>query len=193
MMSAYAKYPDSFLVERLNQEDYQAYTEIYERYWALLWQHAFRMLGDEDDAKDAVQDVFTMLWAKRSELVLAGKLSAFLYSSLRNRVLNVIDYAKVRSTYMASLEKFIDAGEYTTDNQVREKELSRIIEDNLAALPEKMRRVFEMSRLQQLSYREISEKLYISDNTVKKQISKALKILKAKSIWLFFLIYLINQ
>lgn len=175
---------DSQLVDCLSRGDYRAYTAIYERYWELLWRHAYRVLNDEDDAKDVVQDIFTMLWAKRQELRLTGRLSSFLYGALRNRILNFIDYSKVRSTYLLSLEKFIDAGEYTTDQQIREKELETLIETQLASLPEKMRKVFELSRMEQLSYREISQKLYISDNTVKKQISKALKILRARSVWL---------
>lgn len=182
---------DAKLATGLNRGDYRAYTAIYERYWEVLWNHAFRILGDEDDAKDVVQDVFTMLWTKRTELHLAGHLSAFLYRSLRNRIFNFIDHSKVRSSYMVSLGKFIDAGEYTTDQWVRERELAVLIEERLAELPEKMRKVFEMSRMERLSYREISQRLFISDNTVKKQISKALKILRARPFWFLSVLYLL--
>ena len=58
--------------------------------------------------------------------------------------------------------------------------MEELIEKELAALPPKMREVFELSRKANLNYREIAEKLNISDNTVKKQMSNALKILRSR-------------
>ena len=67
-----------------------------------------------------------------------------------------------------------------TDETIREKELKGIIEREIASLPAKMRAVFEMSRNENLSYKEIAEELCISDKTVKKQINNAIKILRKK-------------
>ncbi|MNY46224.1 RNA polymerase sigma factor [compost metagenome] len=71
-------------------------------------------------------------------------------------------------------------GEYITDNQLREKELIAVIEKEVSLLPTKMREMFEMSRNEGLSHKEIAEKLGVSDLTVKKQVSNAVKILKGK-------------
>lgn len=164
----------------MREGDYAAYSLIYELYWSVLLQHAIRMLRDEDEAKDVVQDVFTMLWAKRDELYLSGPLSAFLYASLRNKILNQIDRSKVRAKYISSLGSFIEAGGYAADEKVMVHELAKIIEEGIAALPPKMREVFELSRVHHLSHQEISEHLNISGNTVKKQINNAIKLLRLK-------------
>lgn len=181
---------DTELARLLKTGDHAAYNEIYNRYWGILYKHALRMLDDIDQAKDVIQDVFTMLWVKSKELQLTSSLSAFLYASVRNRTMNQIDHSKVRESYLTSLEKTIEEGEYSTDELLMEKELAKRIEAELSLLPEKMRRVFELSRIHDYSYKEISEELNISDNTVKKQMSNALKILRMKIhmfVWLFFL------
>ncbi|MNE49150.1 ECF RNA polymerase sigma factor SigW [compost metagenome] len=143
------------------------------------------MLQDAEQAKDVIQDVFTMLWVKRVELELQVSLSSFLYASVRNRTLNQIDHSKVRTKYMDSLQLAIEEGECSTDNLVNEKELTKRIESELANLPEKMRVVFELSRKYDYSYKEIADELSITDHTVKKQMSNALKILRSRINFLF--------
>lgn len=187
-MTAYKAHTDTELLHLLNNGDHIAYKEIYDRYWVSLYRHSFRMLQDSDQAKDAVQDVFTMLWARRDEFEGYTSLSSFLYTAVRNKTLNQIDHSKVRSDYMLSLQHAIEEGEYSTDELVNEKELAKRIEAELANLPEKMRVVFELSRKHDYSYREIADELCITDHTVKKQMSNALKILRTRIgvLFIFF-------
>ncbi|MNY50000.1 RNA polymerase sigma factor [compost metagenome] len=86
---------------------------------------------------------------------------------------------------MDSLQLAIEEGECSTDNLVNEKELTKRIESELANLPEKMRVVFELSRKYDYSYKEIADELSITDHTVKKQMSNALKILRSRINFLF--------
>ena len=185
-MVGYKSHTDNELLHFLKDGDHRAYNEIYDRYWAMLYRHSLRMLQDTDQAKDVVQDVFTMLWIKRDELALHTSLSSFLYALVRNRTLNQIDHSKVRTDYMASLQHAIEEGAYSTDELVNEKELARRIETELANLPKKMRQVFELSRKYDYSYRQIADELCITDHTVKKQMSNALKILRTKISMLFY-------
>ena len=157
-----------------------AYEEIYRRYWALLFSHARKMVQSDEDAKDLVQDVFSVFWLDGPSLELQTTLAAYLYSLVRYKVFNLIDRKRVRSDYLSSLENFIKQHEYSGEYRVREKQMEELIEKELAALPPKMREVFELSRKANLNYREIAEKLNISDNTVKKQMSNALKILRSR-------------
>ena len=157
-----------------------AYEDIYRRYWALLYSHARRMVQSDEDAKDLVQDVFSVFWLDGPTLELQTTLSAYLYSLVRYKVFNLIDRKKVRNNYLSSLEDFIKKNEYSAEYRVREKQMEALIEKEIATLPPKMREVFELSRKANLNYREIAEKLNISDNTVKKQMSNALKILRSR-------------
>ncbi len=179
-MPVYNKYSDEQLTKLLQAGDESAYTELYNRYWALLFKHACRMLRDEDDATDVVQEVFTTLWTKAPSLTYSHSISAFLYAATRNKVLDIIDKRKVRSTYIESLQQFVEKGEYVTDNIILEKELSNRIEKEIENLPKKMRDTFLLSKKNNLSHREIAKITETSEATVKKQIYNAMKILKPK-------------
>ena len=171
---------DYELLDQFKQGERSAYEEIYHRYWALLFNHARRMLQSDDDAKDLVQDVFSVFWLDGPTLELRTTLDAYLYTIMRYKIFNLIDRKRVRSNYLSSLEDFIRKNEYSGEYRVREKQMEELIEKEIAALPPKMREVFELSRKANLNYREIAEKLNISDNTVKKQMSNALKILRSR-------------
>jgi RNA polymerase sigma-70 factor (ECF subfamily) len=171
---------DSALLIRLADDDHSAFTQIYQRYKGALFIHAYKILKDEDEAKDVVQELFTTLWVKREEINLTSTLASYLFASVRNRVLDIIAHRTVKGKYIDSLAEFIEKGEWITDQQVREKELSELIEKEIALLPAKMRQVFELNRFKQYSYNEIAQELQISDKTVKKQIHNALQILRRK-------------
>jgi RNA polymerase sigma-70 factor (family 1) len=179
-MQAYSTLSDIELVPLLCAADKYAYTEIYKRYRGLLYVYACKIFKDEDEAEDVVQEIFVSLWNKKESLVLNSNLSVYLYGSVRHKFFNSLDHEKVRANYRASLSTFIDSGEYTTDNLLREKELIYLIEKEVRLLPPKMREVFELSRKENLSHKEIAERLNISDKTVKKQMNNAIKILRIK-------------
>jgi len=153
----------------VRQHDERAFTEIYNRYKGVLFVHAYRMLENAEEAQDVIQDLFTMLWSRRSEIMI-----------VKNRILDQMAKDRNRDRYIDSLAGFMEEGEYITDHQLRENELSHLIEKEVALLPAKMRQIFELSRLSNLSHKEIAAEMNISDKTVKKQISNALLILRKK-------------
>lgn len=172
------KLSDQELLLSLKKGDRAAFAEIYERYWSLLLRHAIGMLRDEDKAQDAVQDIFQMLWEKSLDLTIHTSLSSFLYTSIRYRILDQLKRCKIEERFLSTLQTEIESGVTSTDDAIVEKEFARKIEEGLSKLPPKMRKVFELSRIHEYSYREISEELNLSDNTVKRQISNALKIMR---------------
>ncbi len=187
-MVDYHKYPDEELVVLLRQQDHSAFNEIYERYWAVLFRHARRMLKDEDQAADLIQDLFTAIWFNAESFQVSTSLAAYLYSGLRNRIIKLINHEKVKVNYLSTLPDFEAEGRSITDDQVRENELKLQIEREIALLPAKMREIFELSRKAHLSYKEIAGQVNISEGTVKKQVYNALKILRLKLGSMFFLI-----
>lgn len=176
----YRKCSDQELVVLLKQQDHGSFTEIYKRYWAVLFRHARKMLSDDDEAGDIVQDIFTLLWTKALEIEISSSLSSYLYSSVRHKVFTRMNRSKLKAAHLDSLEDFIEKGVYSTDEWLQEKELTASIESEVARLPRKMREIFELSRKEHLSYQQIADRLQITDHTVRKQISNALKVLKTK-------------
>lgn len=179
-MSSYNTFSDSELTSLLKMGDKIAYTEIYKRYTGVLYRHAYAKLNDREEAKDLVQELFVCLWHRRSDIYISSTLSGYLYSSIRNRVINVISHKRVMENYSASIKDFDGANEAITDHLIREKELAHLIEQEISNLPEKMREIFKLSRKANLSHREIAHQLDLAEKTVKNQVNNALKILKTK-------------
>lgn len=179
-MLEYKAYTDQQLVVLLKEGKQGAFTEIYDRYWALMYIHVYKMLRDKEETKDLLQDVFSSLWLKSSELKVETKLSGHLYLSARNRVFNLIQRNKVKSDYLGSIAMFLSEAGTETMEKLNEKDLINVIESEIKNLPEKMREIFELSRKKNLTHKQIAEKLNLSDQTVRKQVQNALRILRLK-------------
>lgn len=176
----YQSYTDHQLLDMLRLGDKAALNEIYTRYQGILYSHAFRRFPDREEVRDVVQDIFISLWNNREHLQVGTSLAAYLYTSVRNRLLNIIRHQKVQDSYVHSLQRFIDKGENITDEKLREKELIRLVEQEVAALPAQMRLIFEMSRQLNMSHQQIAEELNLSPLTVRTQVRNALRILKVR-------------
>ena len=179
-MKSRAALEDQELVTLLKQGDRAAYSQIFDRYSGLLVSHAYRMLGDRDEANDVVQDIFMALWQKGKELELNVSLSSYLYGSVRNRVLNRMSHDKVVARYVESIMTYMNKGETLVEDLILAKELEKLIEIEIAALPERMREIFILHRKEELSYKEIADKLGITDHTARQQVYNATKILRSK-------------
>ncbi|WP_276347639.1 RNA polymerase sigma-70 factor [Daejeonella sp. JGW-45] len=179
-MRPYKLYTDSELLDLLKSDDRHAFAEIHYRYWEVMYRHALKMLGEEDDAKDVVQDLFANLWVKGKDIVLSTSLSGYLYISVRNKIINIIHQKAVRKDYLSSLALYAEETRNTILDQITEKEMLRVVEKQIQNLPQKMRHIFELSRHQNLSHKEIANQLEISDKTVKKQIGYAIKIIRLR-------------
>ncbi|MEJ7778526.1 MAG: RNA polymerase sigma-70 factor [Daejeonella sp.] len=190
-MSLYSIYSDQELASLLTRGDRIAFAEIYDRFKGLLFVHAYKRLNNQAEAEDVVHDLFSTLWNKREELIINTQLAGYLYTAVRNRIFKIIVHKQIESKYITSIQHSLNEGHYITDHLVRSNELAKIIEKEISALPPKMREIFILSRQQNLSHKEIAEKLSLSEQTVSKQITNALKILRVRLgiiAYLFFLI-----
>ncbi|PPK99622.1 RNA polymerase sigma factor [Parapedobacter indicus] len=174
----YWELEDEELIPLIKAGDDNAFSLLYVRYSNLLFRHALSMLKDEEEAKDAIQDVFTALWEKHEELEIRGSVSGYLYIATRHAVLKILQNGKRSEEFIATLIRISETQESTADAEVQVKELAAIIEAEVAKLPRKMREVFLLSRKHHLTHREIAQKLNLSEYTVKRQTSNALTILR---------------
>lgn len=176
----YNSLEDQVLLSSVRKGREEAFRALYERYWESLFIHAKTMTSCDDTAKDIVQEIFVDLWDKKQHLNIQSSFKAYLYRVARNKILNTYTTNKIHEKYILSIVLYGEHIENRTDYRLRENLVKKRIEDEISALPGKMRRIFEMSRNENKTHKEIAEELNISDKTVKKQISNALKILKSK-------------
>lgn len=187
-MANYSTLPDHELLDLLKSGDIAAFTAVHDRYYGLLYSHAYKRLSQREEVKDILQELFAYLWNNR-ETIQFTSLPAYLYTAARNRILNVYRHQKVRSDHVAAFQAYLGGPEPLADELLREKELIALVEKEVAALPPKMRQVFEMSRNLHLSHQEIADQLNLSPLTVRKQVNNSLKILRVKLGGYFFLLF----
>ncbi len=182
---------DQNLTALLKEGDEKAFSEIFKRYQALLFDFAYKRIHDKDESKDIVQEIFVRLWNNRAEIEIRTSLRSYLYRSALNGILNLLKHKAVREEYIISLQKMIDMDTHQADYCIREADMEKLIETEIAALPPKMREVFEMRKREYLSNKEIAGKLGISEHTVETHMKRALRVLRVRlgvSIILFLLL-----
>lgn len=164
---------------------------VFKKYYKALHAYAFTILRDESQAEEIVQQVFYKLWEKRNDININLSMQAYLYRAVYNESLNYLKHLKVRKAYHAhTIHSTTDAGPGAT-GKMAAKELEEKIANTLRLLPEQCRTIFQMSRFEELKYREIADRLSISVKTVEHQMGKALKIMRtALAAYLPLIIYI---
>lgn len=176
------------LIERLKDGNHGAYTEIYNRYYYLIFVFAYKKLRDEDQAKDIVQELFVDLWVKKEHILTTQNFASYLFTATRNKILNLFKHEKVALKYIDSLRDYVNSGVTAhADYLVREKQMKAYIEKEIQALPKKMRQIFELSRKDNLSNRKIAENLQTTESNVSQHLANATKILRTKLGSILFL------
>lgn len=191
MNNRYTVLDDKELVALINKGEHRAFEELFHRHKEKLYRHAYRMVADTELCNDIIQEVFLAIWAKHGKWIIQTTPLAYLYQAVRNKVLDHISHEKVVARYMNELVDFNEHGQCFTEESILEKELLQLIEEKKAQLPQRTRQIFELNKEQHLSYKEIAQKLAISEKTAKKQVHNALRYLRTKLSTLLFFIFFI--
>ncbi|MGJ1211157.1 RNA polymerase sigma-70 factor [Sphingobacterium multivorum] len=166
-----------YILQRLQQGDRQVFDLIFKSYWDPLLIYLSKLVKDQTDAEDLLQNIFVNLWNKTQSSEIQD-IHGWLYGAARKSALFYHRTQGNQKKLIASILEYIDVTGFSLSEQQQGKELQQIIDREIERLPAKMKEVFLLSRQEQLSYKEIAERLNISDQTVKKQISNALNILR---------------
>ena len=172
------QFSESEIIENIKKGNLDCFQQIFDTYYENLCQYAFTILRDMDEAEDIVQSMFLRIWEKRESLNITNSIRSYIYRAVHNQCLNQIEHRTIRQRYIEYNVQSAFSGEQLPD--VFPQELEENIVAIISQLPKQCRIIFMMSRYEELKYSEISQKLGISVNTVENQISKALKILRAK-------------
>lgn len=180
---------DQELLRLLNENDENAFEELYHHYAGQLYAQAFKMLKDDIQSKDVIQEVFLQLWNKRATQKIES-LNSYLYAVTRYQVFKVLRSGKFKEDVFEMEEELPLCR--NTEYAIAEREISAAFFTGLAELPDRCRAVFSLSRVDCLSNREIGLKLSISTKTVENQITIAIRKLRiglSDFLPLFFLCF----
>ncbi|BEG99194.1 RNA polymerase sigma-70 factor [Bacteroides sedimenti] len=173
-----ARQAEQDLVIRLINSDEEAFCELYSIYKNRLIYFAMKFIKSREFAEDIFHDAFTVVWQSRKFINPEASFSSFLYTIVRNRVLNILrDLENEQSLKDAVLKNAVD---YTNDTKesVLANDLMSLLSKALEKLTPRQREIFDMSRNRQMSHKEIADSLGISINTVQEHISASLKVIR---------------
>lgn len=176
---------EKLIIERLKEGDNQAYKYIYENHYVALCKVSYYFLKDKLLAEGIVNDVILHLWEIREDLSVDIPLRRYLIQAVRNKSIN---YLALIQNEMEIQFSVMERGGIQLQNRIPdaqhplgsllEKELEHKIKEAIDGLPADCKRVFKMSRFEEMSYEQISKELEISINTVKYHIKNALSTLR---------------
>jgi RNA polymerase sigma-70 factor (ECF subfamily) len=184
---------ETVLINRLQMRDEAAFEQAFKENYKSLHAYAYTILRDEAIAEEMAQNVFYKLWDRSESLSISGSVRAYLFRAVHNESLNYLKHLKVRSEHQLYVSHRMNEGTDNASKKIQLKELEEKLQKALNELPEQCRTIFQLSRFEELRYREIADTLNISVKTVENQMGKALKILRTKLVdFLPFLILFIQ-
>lgn len=179
------------LLIELKRGSKQAYSLLFNKYYKDLVLFGGNFLQNKDMCEDIVQNVFFKLWRDRESIVIETSLKSFLLRSVQNSCLDELRHKGVVREHESYSMTYSVSDHIDTENYVLFSDLHNHLNEALSKLPESCREAFEMNRLEGLKYREIAEKLNVSERTIEVRIGKALSLLRSHLKEFFVTIFIL--
>jgi RNA polymerase sigma-70 factor (family 1) len=175
-MQVQIKENEPFLVHDLSKGNLLAFNTLYKKYSGRLYRFAFGYLKSVEESEELVQEVFTIIWDKRSDLKGEHSFKSFLFTI----AFNIIRKHFRTKAYLSEYFKtgIGDDLDMQTSNKISYDSLYNYIVQLVDQLPERRKEIFIKSRFEGKSIKEIAEELKISHKTVENQLTSALKFLR---------------
>jgi RNA polymerase sigma factor (sigma-70 family) len=171
-VTAYIQYTDAQLLELLAHGDRVAFDTIYDRYWKVMYQPAYKRLRNKQQCREIIQEVFIDLWLRRGQVDI-NNIKAYLLTAVRFQIYKMVPKEKVNLAFF-ELHETASVCFSGAEANIIEKELMRLVKTWLDVLPEKRRRMFLMHTEDNLSTKEIAKRLSVSQKTVQNQVATAM-------------------
>lgn len=170
-------FDEKSLINGLVTGEYRGFTQLYDMYWEPLYCYIQRIVNDESQAKDIVQDTFLKLWQLRENLGHVQSIKAYATTMASRLALRYLRQHK-KTELLESFAAYLSSPEPSALDRMIKNELSLIVDKQVEKLPGRMKETFLKSRNEGLSNREIAALMEVSEQTVKKQIAYSLRHLR---------------
>jgi RNA polymerase sigma-70 factor (ECF subfamily) len=170
-------------VEKIKRGDTREFERLFLSCYKYLCIYAENITGDALEAEDIVSSTLAWLWEKRGQLQIHTAIESYLVSVVRHKAFNYLKHAEVEERYRAKVEYRLahadllnpEEGAHTPLSDILENELNEQIENALQTLPPQCREILTLHKIDGLSYQEVADRLNISINTVRTQLTRAMK------------------
>ena len=169
---------DNVLLQQMKQGDKKALETLFKTYYSSLVKFARNILKNTEQAEDITQDVFIKIWDKRQDLENITSFKAYLFMAVRNQCFNTLKVNERKNWLDDEPENYENYMTNHVEANLNAKDLNGKINEAIELLPEKCKLTFQLSRFENLSYKEIAETMNVSVKTVENQMGKALALLR---------------
>ncbi len=189
-MSFFKTNTDKNLIAQLKKADANAFKVIFEQYWAQVYTICYNNTGSREDAKELTQEIFLSLWERKTELEITGPLEHYLNRAAKLQIFNHFRNKSIKAKHLNCIISDYCDTDNCTENEIYYNQLDTEVKHLVDKLPCQCKTIYEMSKEQHLSNKEIADTLNITIKTVEYHITNARKFLqKALSEhYLFFLL-----
>jgi RNA polymerase sigma-70 factor (ECF subfamily) len=171
-------YDEQHLLLALADGDKSAFSALYERYHRKLYGFALYLSHNSNEAEELVQTTFVAVWEQRARVDAAKPFGAYLFAIAQHHFYDMLRHRIAEQTYVSRAMQEDGEQVYDMERQIEEDDLNRAFNQLLSRVPERRRLIFLLSRREHLSYKEIAQRLGISENTVDSQIRHVLDFLR---------------
>ena len=185
---------DQYLLVELKRGNQEAFTLLFQKYYKDLVLFGGNFLREKDRCEDIVQSLFLKLWEEREGLEIEISLRSFLLRSVQNRCLDEIRHKDVLHEHEFYIYTYGNIDDLDTERYILYSDLEAHLDEALNKLPEVCREAFQMNRFDGLKYKEIAQKLDLSERTVEVRIGKAIGLLRKylKEFFVFIWAFLLS-
>lgn len=169
---------DNLLLQQMKQGDKKALETLFKTYYSSLVKFARNIIKNTEQAEDITQDVFIKIWDKRQDLENITSFKAYLFMAVRNQCFNTLKVNERKNWLDDEPENYENYMTNHVEANLNAKDLNGKIKEAIELLPEKCKLTFQLSRFENLSYKEIAETMNVSVKTVENQMGKALALLR---------------
>ena len=166
--------------KKISNRDRKEFDRLFTKYFVKLAKYAYKYVKNVAVAQDLTQSVFLKIWELNGSWNPKGTIRAYLYVAVKNKCLNHIKHNKVVDKRRK--EKKLEEPKYQSSNQWEDERRVKVLEDDIQKaikkMPDKRREIFELSRDEGLTYKEIAQIKGVTKKTVENHIGRALKSLK---------------
>jgi len=153
------------------QGDKKAFENLYSLYWKQVYNFACLYITTTEDVEEVVQDVFLKLWNAREMICVDRNFKGYLFIVTRNIIFNESKRKINERAYQETVLNVLENESFDLESEIDANDLKSYIDLLIEEMPPRRKEIFILSRKEHLSYKEIAERLSISDRTVEKQIS----------------------
>lgn len=176
------------LITQLRQGSKDAFNQLYKTYWRQVYNFSRLYLNNLSVAEDVVQEVFVKLWESHDFIREGENFKGLLFIITRNLIFNQHRKSVNEEFYKMTVLAAMEQPDFNLEEEIEARNLSEYIDQLIEEMPPRRREIFNLSRKENKSYKEIAELLQISERTVENQISEALKFLRKNVLLLSFFI-----